>query len=152
MKKRIWIDGNNFFNLWEPTRRFVELERAITMQNKMNRCIKVLAEYLDWRRDGVLVFLDGGLEKSVHQLHGIRIHQCGNGGSADDHIIRELEKALRASRITVITCDHPLQDRVQACGAKCLTVPQYVETLMPIHSTTAPNWKLNSLKTAAKRL
>lgn len=69
-------------------------------------------------RSSVTVFYDGPPGRT-RSLGSLTIRQPG--GSADDAMLREIEKARDPGQITVVTADRGLARRSQDAGAKSLT-------------------------------
>lgn len=109
-----FLDGNNLIGLARRRSRPSEEDRSALLAE--------LSERLRSNRSTVRVFFDGGPGRPITLG---RLVASGDGGSADDAILRELRKAADRGQITVVTADRELSRRVRDEGGKTLTPNEF---------------------------
>ena len=105
-----FLVGNNLIGLARKTSRPSDDDRAAL--------ISELAARLRRTKARAVLFFDGGSEKGS-SLGSLSIRPS-RGTSADDQIVREIEKANAPREITVVTADRALARRVRGLGAQTI--------------------------------
>jgi len=105
-----FLDGNNLIGRARKTSRPSEEDRAALVSE--------LAERLRRTRARALLFFDGTGERNS-ALGSLSVRTSA-GSSADDAIVREIERARAPGEIVVVTADRGLARRVRDLGAKTL--------------------------------
>jgi predicted RNA-binding protein with PIN domain len=105
------LDGNNLIGAVRKTSRPSEDDRQAL--------IAELAARLRTTRARAILFFDGPGGGRGSSLGALTI-RASAGGSADDAIIREVERAARPSEVTVVTGDRGLARRCRDAGSAVL--------------------------------
>ncbi|HYK41935.1 MAG TPA: NYN domain-containing protein, partial [Thermoanaerobaculia bacterium] len=103
-----FLDGNNLIGIERRTARPGEEDRAALLSE--------LSARLRGNRSTVRVFFDG--EGRAATLGNLSV--SGAGGSADEAILRDVERASDPRQVTVVTADRELARRCRELGAKTL--------------------------------
>jgi predicted RNA-binding protein with PIN domain len=110
-----FLDGNNLIGLARKTSRPSDDDRAAL--------IAELAARLRGTKARAVLFFDGGSEKGS-SLGSLSIRPS-RGISADDQIVREIQKANAPQEITVVTADRALARRVSGQGARTIAPAEF---------------------------
>ena len=102
-----FLDGNNLIGRARRTARPTEADRAALVAE--------VAERLRHSKASAILFFDGAGERSS-TLGSLSIRAAG--GSADEAILREIERSRAPGEIVVVTADRDLSRRAQDLGAK----------------------------------
>jgi len=102
------LDGNNLIGLFRKTSRPSAEDRQALVAE--------LAERLRRTRARAILFFDGPAGGRATTM-GTLIIRASSGGSADDAILREIEKARSPGEMTVVTADRGLARRARDSGA-----------------------------------
>jgi len=83
-----------------------------------------------WRSDRVLLVCDGGEagDRTPYPSLEVIIRHCG-AESADSAIVQEIERSSFARRITVVTNDRGLMNRVRPFGCRTMSSDRFLEAL-----------------------
>ncbi len=101
------LDGNNLIGLFRKTSRPSEEDRqALVIE---------LAERLRRTRARAILFFDGPAGGRGSSMGALTIRPAA-GGSADDAILREVEKARTPGEMIVVTADRGLARRARDAG------------------------------------
>jgi predicted RNA-binding protein with PIN domain len=134
-----FLDGNNLIGIARKTGRPTEEDRAALVAE--------IAERLRRTRFRAVIFFDGTGQRGS-SLGNLSI-RAGRGESADDRIVREIEKAGTPKEITVVTADRALAGRARSLGAKAMGpeefwnrvgAPSPVEERKPERRTNIEDW------------
>lgn len=140
MNQETWIDGFNFFYHWEHTRGLLAPGGALDIVSAIDRSVRILGRHLGQRTRSVVLFLDGGLERTQTQNAGMRVRYCGPGRKADDRMADDLAELGSAARmVTAVSDDRELRARLRTLGASCLGTGEYLALLQP--PKTSPRGK-----------
>jgi predicted RNA-binding protein with PIN domain len=110
-----FLDGNNLIGLARKTSRPSDDDRAALIAELSARLRRTKAR--------AVLFFDGGGEKGS-SLGSLSIRPS-RGTSADDQIVREVEKAHAPQEITVVTADRALARRVRGLGARTIDPAEF---------------------------
>jgi len=99
------LDGNNLIG------------RARAGDGDRDALVREIADRLRATRARATVFFDGPAAQTA-TLGSLSVRSCG--GSADEAIAREVERAASPSQLIVVTADRELARRVRDAGAKAL--------------------------------
>ncbi|MEP6994619.1 MAG: NYN domain-containing protein [Acidobacteriota bacterium] len=108
------LDGNNLIGVVRKTARPSEQDRAAL--------ISEIADRLRQTRARATIFFDGPAGARASSLGGLTV-RTADGESADDAIVREVQRARTPGELVVVTADRGLTRRVRDAGAK-VTPPQ----------------------------
>lgn len=103
------LDANNLIGRARGAARPSEEDR--------DALVKEVAQRLRRTRAKAALFFDGPAVRAT-SLGSLSLRACG--GSADDAIVREVQRAAAPSEIVVVTADRDLARRVRDAGAKTL--------------------------------
>ena len=102
-----FLDGNNLIGRARRTARPTEADRSALVAE--------VAERLRRSKASAVLFFDGAGERTS-TLGSLSIRAAG--GSADEAILREIERSRAPGEIVVITADRDLSRRARDFGAK----------------------------------
>jgi YacP-like NYN domain-containing protein len=102
------LDGNNLIGLFRKTARPDASDRQALVAE--------LAERLRRTRARAILFFDGPAGGRGSSMGALSIRPAP-GGSADDAIVREVERARTPAEMTVVTADRGLARRARHAGA-----------------------------------
>ena len=103
------LDGNNLIGLVRKTSRPTEEDRQALVAE--------LSERLRRTSASAVLFFDGPAGERGASLGALSIRRPP-GASADDAIVREVERARAPGEMTVVTADRGLASRVRDVGGK----------------------------------
>ena len=108
------LDGNNLIGLFRGTSRPSAEDRQALVAE--------LAARLRRTRARAILFFDGPAGDRASSMGALTIRPS-SGGSADDAILREIEKTRSPGEMTVVTADRGLARRAREAGA-AVSTPQ----------------------------
>lgn len=120
------VDGNNLVGTARRGRASEEDRAAL---------VRELAERLRRTRARVLVFFDGAGDPLT--LGSLSIRFAGSG-TADDAIVRELDRSRTPHETTVVTADRELARRARDAGGRALTPGEFWARFGPAASAGRP--------------
>lgn len=131
MDNEFWLDGFNYFHHWERTRDLFQTGGAIAdIAKTIDKALRILSRELGSKRDGTLVFLDGGLTRRETRQAGLRVRYCGPGNKADDRMVEDLiDLGDDARQVTAVSNDRELKARLTVNGAACLGIGEFLAIL-----------------------
>ena len=103
------LDGNNLIGIVRKTSRPSEEDRAAL--------IAEIAGRLRNTRAKAAIFFDGPAGTRAAGLGSLSV-RASTGGSADDAIVREIERSRAPAEVVVVTADRGLARRARDAGAK----------------------------------
>ena len=112
------LDGNNLIGLVRRTSRPSEEDRAALIAEISGR--------LRSTRARASIFFDGPAGKRGSTLGSLTV-RASSGGSADDAIVREIERAKSPGELVVVTADRGLARRARDAGAKVSAPSEFFE-------------------------
>jgi rRNA-processing protein FCF1 len=110
------LDGNNLIGIARKTSRPGEEDRRAL--------IAEVADRLRATRARATIFFDGSSGGRGAALGTLTV-AAGTGGSADDAIVREVERARAPGELTVVTADRELTRRVRNAGGKVVSPTEF---------------------------
>jgi rRNA-processing protein FCF1 len=110
------LDGNNLIGIARNTSRPGEEDRRAL--------IAEVADRLRATRARATIFFDGPADGRGAALGSLTV-RAGSGGSADDAIVREVERARAPEELTVVTADRELSRRVRDAGGKVVSPTEF---------------------------
>jgi predicted RNA-binding protein with PIN domain len=120
---KIIIDGYNLM---------YRMELTGTLEQKREKLLEELAEFLAVNPNEMLLVFDGGRNPSNHRgkdfKHGIKIFYSAAGETADDYIMEMVEKRTgKAKTHLVVSSDRKITDFAKAHSMKVMTSDEFVE-------------------------
>lgn len=120
---KIIIDGYNLMYRMEVTG---------TLEQKRERMLEALAEFLTINPAEMLVVFDGKNNPSMHRgkevKHGIKIFYSANGEIADDYIMEMIEKRTgKAKNYLIVSSDRQITSFAKEHFMKIMTSDEFVE-------------------------
>jgi len=112
------LDGNNLVGAVRRTGRPSEADRSAL--------IAEIAERLRHTRASAILFFDGPAGTRASSLGRLSV-RVPSSGSADDAIVREVERAPAARETVVVTADRELARRVRDAGGRVLPPGEFLE-------------------------
>ena len=112
------LDGNNLIGSFRKTSRPSGEDRQALVAE--------LAERLRRTRARAILFFDGPAGDRASSMGALTIRPS-SGGSADDAILREIEKARSPGEMTVVTADRGLARRARDAGAAVCAPDEFFE-------------------------
>jgi predicted RNA-binding protein with PIN domain len=109
-----FLDGNNLIGRARRTSRPTEADRAALVQE--------VAERLRRSKASAVLFFDGAGERNS-MLGSLSIRAAG--GSADEAILRQIERARAPGEVVVVTADRDLSRRARDLGAKATSPDEF---------------------------
>ena len=110
------LDGNNLIGLFRRTSRPSEEDRQALVAE--------LSERLRRTRARAILFFDGPAGSRGSSMGTLTIRPA-SGGTADDAILREIEKTQSPGEMTVVTADRGLSRRARDAGAAVCTPEEF---------------------------
>ena len=110
-----FLDGNNLIGHGRGSSRPTEEDRSALVAE--------IAERLRQTKARVVLFFDGPRNRAT-TLGALSIRHAA-GGSADDAILAEIERARAPQEIIVVSEDRDLQRRARERGAQALTAAEF---------------------------
>jgi hypothetical protein len=104
-----FLDGNNLIGQVRRTSRPSQEDRAALVAEIANRLRRTRAR--------ATIFFDGPAGERVVSLGSLTV-RVPSGGSADDAIVREVERAAAPGEAVIVTADRGLSRRCREAGAK----------------------------------
>lgn len=111
------LDGNNLIGIVRHTARPSEEDRSALVTE--------IAARLRSTRARATIFFDGPAAGRGTALGSLTIR--AEGGSADDAIVREIERSRAPGELVVVTADRTLSRRARDAGAKVSAPAQFFE-------------------------
>ena len=143
----IWIDGFNFFHIWQRTA--ASFKNSPDIAGAQEEAIRSLALILGKIRGRTVLFMDGGPQRQAFTLEGLRIRYAGPGISADDL----MEEAIRAKngggKIAVITGDNFLAATMRRNGCRIISPANFVRDYLQKSAKNAARTPAAPAKPAA---
>ena len=110
------LDGNNLIGAVRRAARPSDADRAALVAE--------IAERLRQTRARATVYFDGPAGERPISLGSLSV-RVADGRSADDAIVREVERAAAPGEIVVVTADRGLGGRVRDAGGKVLAPGEF---------------------------
>lgn len=143
----IWIDGFNFFHIWQRTA--ASFKNSPDIAGAQEEAIRSLALTLGGMRGRTVLFMDGGPQRRVFALEGLRIRYAGPGMSADDL----MEEAIRANngggKIAIVTGDNFLAATMRRNGCRIIPPANFARDYLQKSAKNATNTPAAPAKPAA---
>ncbi len=114
------LDGNNLIGRVRRTARPSAEDRAALVAE--------IAGRLRQTRAKATIFFDGPAGERTSSLGSLSV-RVPSGGSADDAIVREIERAAAPGEAVVVTADRGLASRCRDAGAKICSPERFLRAL-----------------------
>ncbi|HEY3202678.1 MAG TPA: NYN domain-containing protein [Thermoanaerobaculia bacterium] len=123
-----FLDGNNLIGIVRRTSRPTEEDRSAL--------IAEIAERLRRTRAKATIFFDGPARQQATSLGSLTV-RAPSSGTADDAIVRDVERARAPREAVVVTADRGLARRVRDAGGRVWSPAQFFERFGGEHGPRA---------------